>query len=225
MKTAKLRFPAVLVTSTVFFLSSCSSAVSDWRKASTDNTVAAYQEFIAAHPKDEHASEAKTMILQLQDNDAWMEAQHTATKAGYRVYLEGFLQGTHTVAARDAITALDRADAWKTAQSGDAAALKSFLDKYPTGPEADQAKSALEKLTVYHVELAKVGSDKRAQEKLAKLKTQLKDQVPDLQVVSGSGKSSFAIESGGMTDEDANTLCKTLKQHGQACQVVKSSAS
>lgn len=221
MNTPTTRLLAVLLASTLFSISACSSANSDWRKASTDNTIPAYQQFLTAHPKDEHADEARTMILQLQDNDAWAAAQHTNTVAGYKGYLDKFAAGSHVVDARSAITGVERADAWNTAKTGGAPELKAFLEKYPTGSEADQARSALQKLESYHVRLATEASHDRAEKKLAQLKSKLKDQVPDLQVQTSSDeKPSFAVESGGMTSEEAKTLCNTLEKHHQSCHVV-----
>jgi hypothetical protein len=217
------RLLAVILTSTLLSVTACSSATSDWRKASTDNTVAGYQQFLSAHPKDEHADEARAMIVQLQDSDAWAQAQHTSTLAGYKGYLDKFPAGSHDADAHKAMTGLQRADAWNTVKSQGAPELKAFLEKYPTGSESDQARAALQKLMGYHVRLATEPSHDRAEKKLTQLKAQLKDQVPDLDVATSSDeKPSFSVESGGMTDEDAKSLCKTLEKHHQTCKVVSS---
>ena len=222
MNAPMTRLLAVLLAGTISSVSACSSANSDWHKASTDNTIPAYQQFLTAHPKDEHADEAQAMILQLQDNDAWAEAQHTNTVAGYKSYQDNFPAG-HVVDSRNAIASIERADAWNTAKTGGAPELRAFLEKYSTGSEADQARSALQKLESYRVRLATEASHDRAEKKLAQLKSKLKDQVPDLQVQTSSDeKPSFAVESGGMSGEDAKTLCNTLEKHHQSCQVVSS---
>jgi DNA polymerase III delta prime subunit len=222
MSTPVLRLLAASLASTVFFAAGCNSAASDWSKAKADNTVAAYQSFLAAHPNDEHAAEAKSTISSLEDGDAWTGAQHANTVMAYQAYLDKFPQGSNAAAARDAITGLKRAEAWKAAQSGTVAALRSFVQEYPTGPEAALAKTQIDKLSAYHVQLAKESTDARAQKRLARLKAQLDQQVPGLKVSAPtSGKSSFSIESDGMTQDDATALCKTLEKNRHNCEVVK----
>lgn len=222
MSTPVLRLLAASLASTVFFVAGCNSAASDWSKAKAENTVAAYQSFLTAHPNDEHAAEAKSMMWSLEESDAWTGAEHANTVAAYQAYLDKFPQGSNAAAARDAITGLKRAEAWKTAQAGNVPALQSFLQAYPTGPEAALAKARLDQLTAYHVQLAEESTDARAQKRLARLKAQLGQEVPGLKVSApSSNKSSFSVDSGGMSQDDATALCKTLEKHRHNCEVVK----
>jgi hypothetical protein len=222
MSTLVLRLLAASLASTVFFLAGCNSAASDWSTAKAENTVAAYQTFLAAHPNDAHAADAKNMISSMEDSDVWTGAQHANTVAAYQAYLDKFPQGSNAAAARDAVTGLKRAEAWKTAQSGNVPALRSFLQEYPTAPEAALAKAQIDKLTAYHTQLATESTDARAQKRLARLRAQLGQEVPGLKVSApASEKSSFSIESEGMTQDDATALCKTLEKHRHRCEVVK----
>jgi outer membrane protein assembly factor BamD (BamD/ComL family) len=219
MKTQSLAIAAALLTAAL--VASCSSAQSDWTKAGNEDTVAAYQNFLAAHPNDQHANEAQAMIAKLQDANAWSETKHSGTTAAYQTYLQQSPQGVHAAEARDQITAMDRAAAWKSAQAaGAVASIQAFLQKYPTGPEADQAKAKLKELSGYRAHLASESSDTRAQRKLAQLKARYKDQFQDLTVTPDSSGKSFSIDSQGMTEQEANSACELLKRKHEACQII-----
>jgi hypothetical protein len=196
---------------------------SDWAKAANENTLSAYQSFLAAHPKDQHANQAQAMIMQLQDDNAWTEAKPSGTAAAYQTYLEQSAQGAHAAAARDAITAMDRATAWAAAQSaGSAESVEAFLQKYPTGPEAGQAKAKLKDLKGYRVQLASESSDAKAQRKLAQLKKRFEDQFHDgLSITPDPSGKSFSIDSQGMTEQEAQSACEAAKHEHEACRVIQ----
>ncbi len=222
MKTRSRAMTATAFVSLCALLSGCNSAQSDWVKASNENTITAYQNFLAAHPKDQHASEAQAMILQEQDNNEWQEAQHTNTAASYQTYLQLFPQGSHATAAKDAMTAIDRGTAWKSAQdAGTAVAFKAFLEKYPTGPDSDQATATLRDLTGYRVHLASETTDAKAQRKLSRLKSKLGEQASDLKITPDASGKSFSIDSESMTEYQAKDTCVAIKQKHESCEVVE----
>ena len=165
MKTRTVVWATVSLLSFGPLMSGCNSAASDWAKASSENTVAAYQNFIAAHPKDPHASDAQAFVLQLQDDQGWQEAQHTGTVAAYQTYLQQFPQGSHAIAANESITSLHRAAAWKNTQGTvSAIGIEAFLQEYPTGAEAEQARAKLKNLTRYRMRLASEPTEARHSE-------------------------------------------------------------
>jgi hypothetical protein len=202
-------------------LSGCSSSESDWTQAARENTLPAYQRFLAAHPNGKHAFEAQAMILKEQDENGWQEAQHAGTNAAYENYLQQFAQGAHVAAAKEAMTASDRAAAWKSVQSETTVAgVQSFLQKYPTGAEADLAKAKLKELTAYRVHLASESSEPKAQRKLARLKSKLPQQGSDLSITPESDGKSYSIDSPVMSEAQATSACGTIKQMKESCQVV-----
>ena len=130
MKIQSLAIAAASLCGLALAIAACSSATSDWNKASNQNTVPAYQSFVAAHPNDEHAAEARALIVQLEDDNSWADAKYKATSAAYQAYLQQYPQGIHAGDARDAMTSVDRAAAWKTAQgTASAASIQAFLQK------------------------------------------------------------------------------------------------
>jgi len=211
------RFLPLLILAGV--LLACSSTESDWQKASTANTVQAYQQFLQSHATGDHADEARSRIRALQDDQAWMEAMNTNTTESFQQYLQKEPMGTHAQQARDRITALQRASDWQVAQaSGSAAALQSFLQKYPTGPEADQARARLD--SDYQVQLAEYHTKREADHAVKRLESRYGKVVHGLTVSTGTDKLN-QVHSAPMSLANAQAACTTVEKSGQHCEVVK----
>jgi hypothetical protein len=165
----KNRLTTGLVLCTSLLLMACNFAEYDWYKATSANTLVAYQAFVREHPGDKHADEARGRILALQDDADWNTAKNLNTIAAFQDYLQKESGGVHVLEAQAQMTALKRADAWQTAQQdGSAASLQAFLKRYPQGPEADQARQQLDDMA-YRVQLADTPSKAAAERKRAKL--------------------------------------------------------
>lgn len=219
MKITRAIYPIIAVAA----LAACSSAESDWQKAQTQNTTAAYEDFLKQHPNDTHAQEAKDHLQKSQDEQAWADAQKTDTADGYQQYLQKQPNGAHADDAHTQITALGRSDAWKTAQAANTPqALQDFLQKYSTGPEADQARAQLDKLQAYRVQLATARDEKAAEKSRAQLQTRFGSDLHDLVVIAPSGPEKLhRVSSQAMTEDDAKAVCAKLKKEHQRCEVVK----
>jgi hypothetical protein len=205
-------------------LAACGTAQKDWTSASTENTLSGYQAFLDKHPKDEHAQEAQTRIVALQDEAAWTTAQSGNSSPSYEAYLQAEPTGTHAQAARDEITGFDRANAWKTAQSdGSVAALQAFLQKYPQGSEADQARQKLAAIqSGYRAELGRYRNERAAQRKRSELQSRFSKMLVEIDVVApDSANKEFRVVSGLMDRQDASSACTSLKRDHQPCEVVK----
>ena len=77
----------VLCVITAGALAACSSPNADWQKANTQNTEAAYQQFIQQHPNDARVEQARNRINALKDEQAWTTAQNANTADAYQQYL------------------------------------------------------------------------------------------------------------------------------------------
>jgi outer membrane protein assembly factor BamD (BamD/ComL family) len=206
-------------------LVACSSAESDWKKADTANTAAAYQDFLTQHPNDTHSPDARDRLNKIQDEQAWADAQSGNSLEAYQQYLQKQPSGAHVQDAHQQITVLDRAAQWKTAQAANTpAALQEFLKKYTEGPEVDQAKAQLQKLEGYRVELATLRDQKAAEKSRESLQTRFNGELHAVVVVppTGSSKKGYRVTSEPMTEADANSACTKLKKEHQHCEVVKS---
>lgn len=208
------------------FLIACSSTEADWQKASTANTVAAFQDFLKEHPNGQHADEARTHIHTLEDNQAWMAAMNTNTEAGFQQYVQAQPQGAHLTDAQSKITGFERAAAWQTASAaGSADALKAFLTKYPQGPESDEARAQLQKLTSgYQVQLpGAFRSAKLAERESARLKARFGRILHEVVVVPPTPPSKLnRLRSAPMSREEANAACARLRRAHERCEVIKS---
>lgn len=104
----------------------CDHTEGDWTAAKQANTVAAYQQFLAAHPQGAHAGEARDGI----DSLDWKEAQTRGTTDGYQKYLSAHAGGAHAGAAKDAIESA----AWDQTRTEGAGRFSAYVDfhrKYP----------------------------------------------------------------------------------------------
>jgi hypothetical protein len=210
----------VLISVTTLF--ACSSAEKDWGKADAANSISAYQEYLGKHPTGEHSAEASDRIHSLQDEAAWSQAKQSNTGDAYRDYFQKEPTGAHTKDAQDALTAEQRTADWKSAASaGTAATLQDFLKKYPQGAEADQARTKLADLTGYRVRLASAKSEKQAQRERDHLHSKYAQILDDVVVVPTDSGNNYGVESGPMSQSQADTACGQLKKARQTCDVVK----
>src|SRR5579862_7751522 len=99
-------------------LSAC-GAKHEWSQANSANSIAGYEKFLSAYPRDSHAIDARNRIVRLQDEQAWTVAQIATNIQGYQQYLAAEPNGAHAQAARDEIMARERDAAWRTAQASD----------------------------------------------------------------------------------------------------------
>jgi outer membrane protein assembly factor BamD (BamD/ComL family) len=204
-------------------LAACNSAKSEWSKASTADTIPAYQTFVSKYPNDVHVIDALGRIVSLQDAQAWSTAQVALTVAGYQQYLTSEPNGAHAQAARQQISTLERAAAWNTAQMDETVkSLQGFLQKYPTGLEADQAREKLKTLTGYRAELATARSQRAAdRERKALAKRFSNDMQKVIVLTPDTSSPEYRITSAPMSEQDADAKCASLKHEGQSCKVIQ----
>ena len=214
--------PVALITLAAV-LAACSSSESDWKKADSQNTVVAYQDFLQHHPNDAHAAQASQRIQAMQDDQAWADAQKTVTSDSLQQYLQKYPSGTHAADAKTQLAGLERAAAWKEAQTANTeSALESFIQKYNEGPEVALAKAQLDKLRGYRVQLGTFHTQKEAEKSLASVQAHAGADVHDLAVVPPSGSDKlYRIASGPMTEDNAKATCEKLKKAHQHCEAVK----
>jgi len=214
----------VLCVITAGALAACSSPNADWQKATQQNTVAAYQQFVQQHPNDARVQQAHDRINALNDEQAWDTAKNANTLDAYQQYLQQEPNGMHAADAQDKVNALQQDAAWQTAQSTNTAAgYQDFLQKYPNSPHAADAQDALKKLTGYQVKLASTRSQALADKLAKRLKDKFGSDLQAVVVVPPTGKSkTIEVRSAPMTESDAKAACAKLKKAHQHCEVVKS---
>ena len=211
----------VLCVITAGALAACSSPNADWQKATQQNTVVAYQQFIKEHPSDARVEQARNRINALKDEQAWSTAKSADTLDAYQQYLQQEPNGMHAADAQDKVNSLQQSAAWQAAQSTNTAeGYQDFVSKYPNAPQADQAKAALKKLTGFQALLAVVHTQAYG-DKLAKtLKSKFGNELQDVVIVP-HGKL-FEVRSAPMTEAQAKAACAKLRKAHYRCDVEKS---
>jgi hypothetical protein len=202
-------------------LSACNRADSDWKKAITANTLAAYQTFVQEHGGDPRADNARGRILALQDEQAWAIALKSNTVAGFQEYLKAESGGVYAGDARYHITALQRAEAWQALQGDPSvASLQVFLQMYPQGLESNQARAKLNELS-YRVQLADARSKAAAEHQRASLQARFGQVLHELVVVAPKAPDTvYHVTSGPMSQAAANSTCEALERAHQSCKLI-----
>jgi hypothetical protein len=131
--------------------------------------------------------------------------------------------GSHAQAARDEVLARERSAAWRAAQTNATAqSLEDFLQKYPTGMEADAARDKLKVLTGYRAQLGTAHTKQLAERERDTLAKRFGKNFQQIVVLEPDANShDYRITLAPMSKEDANAACATVKQSGRSCEVIQ----
>ena len=133
-----------------------------WVKALEIDTVEGYRAYIADFPNGRHVEDAQRLINEF-DEEAWKLAEERDTIDGYEDYLENWPEGLHATEARDRIAEIKaeeearrkqaeeaarrEAAAWKTAaETNTIPSYETYLASFPTGKNASEAQTRIERL-------------------------------------------------------------------------------
>ena len=133
-----------------------------WVKALEIDTVEGYRAYIADFPNGRHVEDAQRLIDEF-DEEAWKLADERDTIAGYEDYLESWPEGLHATEARERIAkikaeeearrknaaeaARQEAAAWQAAaETNTIPSYEGYLEKYPTGKNAPEAQTRIDRL-------------------------------------------------------------------------------
>ncbi len=226
MKKTSLGFYAACILAAAA-LAGCSSPNAAWNKASSQNTVAAYQSFIQHYPADPRVQQARNRIDTLKDQLAWSAAKSAGTVQAYRQYLQQYPDGTHAADAQSTVTRLRQGAAWQSAQSADTvASYQSFLKEYPNAPQAAQAQAKIDTLAPYQLLFGRYRSPAVAQTVAKRLKAKFAGLFADVIVLPPAGKSKLTeVRSSQMSQNAAQAACLKVRRARQPCSVVKIRAS
>jgi len=133
-----------------------------WVKALEIDTVEGYRAYIADFPNGRHVEDAQRLINEF-DEEAWTLADERDTIDGYEDYLESWPEGLHVTEARERIAkikaeeearrknaqeaARQEAAAWDAAaQANTIPSYEGYLSKFPTGKNASEAQTRIDRL-------------------------------------------------------------------------------
>ncbi len=211
-----------LAASVGLIISGCGTAEYDWNKALAANTLGAYQNFVAHHGSSKYAADARGRVLALEDDQAWSQAQLADTLKGYQDYLRREGGGVHVPDALYRITALERAQGWQSLpKDAPSDSLQAFLQKYPQGPESNEARQRLAALN-YLVQLAVASTRVGAERRLAQIQARFGKVIHGLVVIAPASPSAvYRVTSAPMSQADATSACAVLARSRQSCKLVK----
>jgi hypothetical protein len=216
----------LLVFFAVGLLSACGTSEYDWQRVHATNTLAAYQSFLANHPKSKQADLARGIILAMQDDKAWKTATKTQSKQSLDAYLAAYPGGLHANQARFDNVALDRAAAWKPIEHNvDFASLHAVLAQYPEGPESNIARKRVASM-IFRAKFADSYSRAAADRQLERLESRLHEILHTLEIVPPSqGDGHYDVTSGLLSETAAHAACTAALRAHQRCQVVSDKSS
>jgi glutaredoxin len=128
---------SVIVIVITLITISCTSEQSVWEDSVEQNTLVAYELFIAKYPESNHIAEAKVII----EDIFWNEALQGNTSASYDLYQKKYPGGKYSsIAIQKKEVAL-----WEEIQRGvDCKVLKDFIVNYPENAYLSEVKEKLE---------------------------------------------------------------------------------
>jgi hypothetical protein len=152
----------------------------------------------------------------------WSQARATDTQ----INLQQRQADLYAAAERERISTVERMNAWYAASAAATTeALQAFLEQYPQGTEANEARALLARFTGYRVELAALRSESQAELTRDRLQGRYGDILGSVVVVTGPDGGQHLVLSADMGPEEARTACAKLKEAHLTCQVIKNGKS
>ena len=223
----------VLSLTAALILSGCSRQQSDWEKTRAANTTDAYELFLKKYPSGEFTAQAQARVKELYEERDWQKARDADTLEAYQAFLKQYPEGKWTEEARIRVENFTLASAPSSvapaATNGVPAETPSAPPPKPAAamkPAAAPKSSAPAKSEGhYAVQLGafKSGAD-AAHHHWAKLDQEypklLTGLSPTVSPKKGASGTLYRLQVAGLSETRANSICKTLKAHSQACALI-----
>ena len=219
----------VLCLTALLGVSGCSRQQSDWEKAVGANTAETYEQFLKKYPSGDFTAQAQARLKELYEERDWQKARDTDTLEGYQAFLKQYPEGKWTEEARIRVENFTLASAPTAAPPAAAApnpAANAVAPKVAAAPKAVAATAATSKAGTYGIQLGafKSGADAanarwaQLEKKYPKLLTGLTPKVAPKKSASGT---LYRLQIANLSEKHAASICKTLKEHSQACTMLR----
>ena len=219
----------VLCLTALLGVSGCSRQQSDWEKAVGANTAETYEQFLKKYPSGDFTAQAQARLKELYEERDWQKARDTDTLEGYQAFLKQYPEGKWTEEARIRVENFTLASAPTAAPPAAAApnpAANAVAPKVAAAPKAVAATAATSKAGTYGIQLGafKSGADAanarwaQLEKKYPKLLTGLTPKVAPKKSASGT---LYRLQVANLSEKHAASICKTLKEHSQACTMLR----
>jgi len=237
----------VLCLTALLGISGCSRQQSDWEKAVGANTTDAYEQFLKKYPGGEFTAQAQARLKERYEERDWQKARDADTLEAYQAFLKQYPEGKWTEEARIRVENFTLASAPSStvppAQAtapapaapapaahgeapGEAPGAKPKTAATPAGAAPKPSPSAAKAAPgSYGIQLGafKSGADAANQrwaqleKKYPKLLAGLAPKVAPKKSASGT---LYRLQVANLSEKHAVSICKTLKDHSQACTVL-----
>lgn len=197
------------------FLAGCDRSERDWERASTTNTVAAYEEYLHRHPESKFSNEAMSRLEELSRPADWRKAQAANTIPAYEEFLRKHPQGEYADQARSALNELHLPRDWETARYlNTIEAYEEFLERHPKSEHSEEVLRLLKPLR-QEENFEQLAAEEQALP-IPRKHSHTLEQVIDMihQRANLSRKFKGALENGEITKEQYETLIKRNLKHG-----------
>jgi cell division septation protein DedD len=234
----------VLSLTAALALSGCSRQQSDWEKTRTANTTDAYELFLKKYPSGEFTSQAQARVKELYEERDWQKARDTDTLDAYQAFLKQYPEGKWTEEARIRVENFTLASAPSNgtpagadntapAQAAPtpspapaAAPAAARVTKPVATPKPAAATASKSQGGAYAIQLGafKSGAD-AANHRWAKLEKEypklLSGLSPKVSPKKGTSGTLYRLQVASLSESHANSICKALKAHSQACVLIR----
>jgi len=189
----------------------CASVQSQWKTASTTNTLDSYQTFADKHAKSTYADSARLAIERLKFEAA--DKEHTV--AAYQGFITDYPKSTYVAKAKDGIDDLQFKAA---ADLNTVAGYMDFMAKHPGSPRIAQARKDIEKIKAEMI----AKEPAAAQEVLARYPASTKKgEIPAKYVGNWVFRSADGVASNYLLVTPSYVILKALSGPDQGEQVFK----
>jgi cell division protein FtsN len=207
-------------------VSGCSRQQSDWEKAVGANTPETYEQFLKKYPSGDFTAQAQARLKELYEERDWQKARDTDTLEGYQAFLKQYPEGKWTEEARIRVENFTLASAPSNAIPPAATAPNPAANAAAPKAVAPTAATAKAAAGTYGIQLGafKSGADAanarwaQLEKKYPKLLTGLTPKVAPKKSASGT---LYRLQVANLSEKHAASICKTLKEHSQACTVLR----
>jgi hypothetical protein len=173
-----------------FIAVACSGQESEWDRAQREDSLAAYESYLARYPASPHAAEARAALDGLHEADAWSRAERLATPEAWQHFLGEFPDNHNAAKAR-----------------------QRLIDFIPPAPKSADGRYVVQ-LGAYSTEAAaRAGLARAAREHAGALSG------VGLRVIAprDAADSIWRLRTDPLAEAPARDLCATLRGGGVDC--------
>lgn len=183
-----------------------------WNDARQRDTVEAYRGFIEAHPGAATVDEASTRLQTLERETAWQDLADSEDVAALRAFAANHAGSQEAELARERISELEaQAEAERREREQAAEQERERERELQARREAEQG--------THRVQLAAVRGQDQANQGIELLEQRVGEALGDAGLEAQQSNGLYLLVTQPMSRDQANELCKTLKQRGQDCLV------